>query len=349
MTINIAKVLAEHKCHASLEILDLLLGGGEITRPQFDALLTGLVPLHEEHNREVAELVRLVCEPPAPAGPPLIHDWDFRDLAPGTLPVGWKHRGMPTWGQDKGRVTVYRGLDDCEWTPEGLVMRMPKTGRKIQGYDPETKTSATTDEIAGTYLTTRAVGGQPAVSIPFFSRVEWEGYWTPQAGLWFALLWLCAEDGGAGRFEADPNEHLCRFGLDRVMCVIHGRLTDKEGTGYRSNLGTRYLRHNSNLVGRGIDWSKPHRHQFEIRPLNGGKDAEFVFGVDDRELVRWTTIELRAAGATFAAGLPERLVLDSTTQAGGLGGGVPIPAAYKGDGRMVLSRVRVWDLTGEAK
>src|SRR5690606_35054927 len=86
---DLPKKIAEAKCLGSLVAIDTAHKAGSLTDAEKDRLLDGLVPLHEDHNREVAELVRQVLAASEPAGPPLLHDWDFRNLAPGTLPGGW--------------------------------------------------------------------------------------------------------------------------------------------------------------------------------------------------------------------------------------------------------------------
>ena len=108
MTDNLAKSIAEAKCLGSLVAIDTAHKSGELTDAERDRLLEGLVPLHEAHNREVAELVRLVCEPPP---------WFFVDYRNAKLADVERHQlvygdggnspGQARWG-DASRAGRYR-------------------------------------------------------------------------------------------------------------------------------------------------------------------------------------------------------------------------------------------------
>ena len=327
---NIAKSIAEAKCLGSLVAIDTAHKAGELTDAERDRLLEGLVPLHEAHNREVAELVRLVCEPPVPKP---LHDWDFRHLAPGTLPVGWRCYGTRTdfatvsnerWGQNGGRTGWYRGLVDLRWTDDGLVMP----------WEPDPRGG-----LRCGYLTT----GYGGPVIPALCRVEFDGYWTHGTrGLWAALGWLCASDGGAGRAEVDVSEYLPAHSLTGVSHVLHGRVAGET----RYNFGTRYLKRRSNsyVLPAGVDLVDPHTHWFEARPEGG--TVRLSWGIDEHTMESFTHDELLKAGVDWT--LPQGWTIDSCTESEGNGGGKLDPT-YKGGASMTLQAVRVWDLTGEGK
>lgn len=363
-TMTTDRLTSAHKarCQALTQEVADAVTDGRLTQAEGERLLNDWWGPDDQPGtvrRQASELDEDFAAAIARSKPRRFRSWNFRNLKPGTLPDGIKAygpgpagNGQSTWGRDKGHISFYDFTKACEWLPEGLKMRIRRTGKKITvkvpGSDPVKHVES--DEVTGTYLTTRPVGGKPGVPIPFFCRVEAIGRWTPMRGLWFAILWLVDHLQGAGKFEADVNEHMTIHGLDVVKCVLHGRLVEiatgkKLGTVY--NIGTRYLKHPSNLVGKGIDWSAEHMSWIEIRPLNDGRDAEFAMGVDDNELVTLTTVEMRAAGVEFDGGLPEWLYIDSCTEAGGEGGGLPLPAAYNDEGFMVLSEINVDDLRPE--
>ena len=327
---DIAKKIAEAKCLGSLVAIDTAHKAGELTDDEKDRLLDGLVPLYEDHNREVAELVRQVL---APTGPPLIHDWDFRGLTPGTLPAGWRCYGQQPspltvsnerWGQNGGRTGWYRGMVDLDFSDEGLVFP----------WEPDPRGG-----LRCGYLTTDY--GGPV--IPALCRVEFTGYWTHGIrGLWAALGWLCASDGGAGRAEVDVSEYLPAHSLTGVSHVLHGRVA---GT-TRYNFGTRYLKRRSNSypLPAGVRLDEPHAHWFEARP--DGDTVRLSWGIDGYVMESFTLAELRASGVDWT--LPNGWTIDSCTESEGNGGGKLDPT-YKGGASMTLQAVRVWDLTGEAK
>ena len=66
---DLAKSIAEAKCLGSLVAIDTAHKAGELTDAERDRLLEGLVPLHEAHNREVAELVLPVDQESPGVGP----------------------------------------------------------------------------------------------------------------------------------------------------------------------------------------------------------------------------------------------------------------------------------------
>ena len=108
---NIAKSIAEAKCLGSLVAIDTAHKAGELTDAEKDRLLSGLVPLHEEHNREVAELVRQVL---AASEPPPWFFVDYRnatlsDVQQGQLVYGegGNTPGQVNWG-DGSRAGRYR-------------------------------------------------------------------------------------------------------------------------------------------------------------------------------------------------------------------------------------------------
>lgn len=317
--------VAEGRCHDGL----VAVVGQYAPGAERDAAIVTLAATNEAWRDQLLALI----DPPAPTGPPLIHDWDFRGLTPGTLPAGWRCYGQQPspdtvsnekWGQNGGRTGWYRGLDDLRYTAEGLVCP----------WEPDPRGG-----LRCGYLTTDY--GGPI--IPALCRVEFTGRWDAGIrGLWAALGWLCASDGGAGRAEVDVSEYLPSHSLTGVSHVLHGRV---EGV-TRYNFGTRYLgrRSNSYPLPDGVRLDEEHTHWFEARPDGG--TVRMSWGIDEHTMESFTLGELRAAGVDWT--LPAGWTIDSCTESEG-GGGGKLDPNYSGGASMTLQRVRVWDLTGEGK
>lgn len=322
--------LVAARCHASLQWVADMLIAGTITREQHDNLIRVLW----DHNAsdltpEVTELVNQILTP----GPPLLHSWDFRGLTPGTLPGNWRCYGKRAdaltvsnekWGQVNGRTGWYRGLEDFRYTDDGIVFP----------WEPDPRGG-----LRCGYLTTDY--GGPI--IPALCRVEFTGRWDAGIrGLWAALGWLCASDGGAGRAEVDVSEYLPAHSLTGVSHVLHGRVAGET----RYNFGTRYLgrRSNSYPLPEGVDLGEFHTHWFEARPLTDlgvAGNVRLAWGIDDHEMETFTIEDLRAAGVDWT--LPAGWTIDSCTESEGGGGGTLDPS-YTGGASMTLQQVRVFDL-----
>ena len=319
---------AELRCKALTAAVANARTRGDIDDAQARTIFDRLVDLVPAQNDAVRDAVLAAAT--TPTAPEPLHSWDFRSLAPGTLPDGWRAYGltgsaytvggMEKWGQNGGRTGWYRGLTDLGYTSDGI--KLP--------WEPDPRGGLRCGYVTTDY-------GGPV--LPARCRVEFDGYWdagTP--GLWAAIGWLCASDGGASRAEVDISEYLPAHSLTGVSHVLHGKVNGV--TQY--NFGTRYLGRRSNTyAASGWDWSQPHTHWFEARPEAG--TTRLAWGVDDVEMEAFTVAELAAVGVDWT--LPAGWTIDVCTESEGTGGGKLDPA-YEGGSSLTLTAVRVWDLTG---
>lgn len=299
----------------------------DATASEIFAELLARVPAQNDTIRDLVLSAAEAGQKPTP-----LHSWDFRGLAPDTLPTGWKAYGptgsslvvggMERWGQNGGRTGWYRGTTDLGYTADGITLP----------WEPDPRGG-----LRCGYLTTDY--GGPV--IPAHCRVEFDGRWDyGTSGLWAAIGWLCASDGGAGRAEVDISEYLPSHSTTGVSHVLHGKV--KGATQY--NLASKYLgRKGNTYAATGWDWSAPHTHWFEARPVDG--TTRLAWGVDDVEMEAFTGAELAAKGVDWT--LPVGWTIDVCTESEGNGGGKLDPT-YTGGRSLTLTAVRVWDLTGDA-
>ena len=177
----ISKQIAEAKCLGSLVAIDTAYKAGSLTDAERDRLLDGLVPLHEDHNREVAELVRQVL---AASEPEPIYDIDLSEPldaleADGTLVVFDESNKNDRWGQSTTKGTAGRtGHYDRKH-------RRIEDGRTIIDLNPSP--TGMVDVNGRKCHTTYA--GQLVKPVPVFFEATVRGRTKPTKGSWTCDAW----------------------------------------------------------------------------------------------------------------------------------------------------------------
>lgn len=196
---ELAKSIAEAKCLGSLVAIDTAHKAGDLTDAEKDRLLSGLVPLHEEHNREVAELVRQVCEP---AGPPLL----FRDgFANGLDPKRWRARTKATghlvWGQKDKNGNPMRA---------GTYRDAPRHDADGLHFDLRPDREGMLNPAGRPCFEVQYVSTEGLVMLPRLVRVEIDVTWKMIDGGFWCPGWLKAvrkpgASGPSGTDLAEPD------------------------------------------------------------------------------------------------------------------------------------------------